>query len=260
MTTVTPCAHWSRQPALFARTRPFSPRRSTSSLKRARTSADPLAEQQPRGASGGRTFSQTKMWWSKRAMLVLFSPRLVGERALQQLARDDQPLDLARPLVDAERPHLAVDALHDRADDDALPAVDLDGAVDDAARRLGRLELGERRSGAGALEAGVVGLRRAAGRLGERVEEPRRAAHREARELEIGEAVGEVGLQELEVGERLAELAAGACMAARLAERARRQPDRRRADARAEAVERRERQREAFAFGADALARRHAAA
>ena len=45
--------------------------------------------------------------------------------AAQELARNDQLLNLARPLVDAERTHLTVELLDDVAAHDAEPAEEL---------------------------------------------------------------------------------------------------------------------------------------
>src|SRR6478672_1173658 len=60
------------------------------------------------------------------------------------LARDHELLDLARPLVDAQRTDLAVEALDRLAHHHPPPAEQLDRVVDYALGRLGREQLGHR--------------------------------------------------------------------------------------------------------------------
>ena len=71
-------------------------------------------------------------------------------RSFARRDADDELLDLGRPLVDAERANLAVEPLDDARRDDAEPAVELHGAVDDALRGLGREHLGHRDGDVGA--------------------------------------------------------------------------------------------------------------
>src|SRR6185312_15027415 len=111
--------------------------------------------------------------------------------ALQQAARDDEALDLARALVDARDADVARVALDRILARVAVAAVHLDGGVAGAPRRLRRVQLRHRRL---ARERLAVLL------------EPRRAHRQQARRLELGGGVGEAELDRLKVGERPAEL------------------------------------------------------
>src|SRR5947207_14778221 len=64
-----PCSHWSRQPDLLARTRPFSPRSASFAFRAFCNSAWPAGSQHPRGLDASRTLVQTKMWRSNLLML-----------------------------------------------------------------------------------------------------------------------------------------------------------------------------------------------
>ena len=80
---------------------------------------------------------------------------------LEQVPRDHEPLDLGRALVDAGRPHLAIQPFDDGAVLYAEPAVNLHGTIDYALRRFGRKQLRLRRFGADARLALVFDPRRA---------------------------------------------------------------------------------------------------
>src|SRR6476646_1355027 len=89
-----PCSHWSRQPDLLARTRPFRPRSASLALSAFCNSAWPAGSQHPRGLDASRTLVQTKMWRSNLGISNKFTnlgrmqiPRLAV--ALLRLARDD---------------------------------------------------------------------------------------------------------------------------------------------------------------------------
>ncbi len=73
ITTLGPYSHWSRQPALLARTIPFNPRRSTSFLKKACNLTEPKAEQHPRGSPLGRSLMQTKICRENLLIFLEFS-------------------------------------------------------------------------------------------------------------------------------------------------------------------------------------------
>ena len=64
------------------------------------------------------------------------SEEVISLALLQDVARDDQLLDLAGALVDAQRTHLPVQALDRRAAHHALSAMDLHGPVHHALTRL----------------------------------------------------------------------------------------------------------------------------
>src|SRR5690606_2940571 len=100
------------------------------------------------------------------------SPRLLV--CPQQVARDDEPLDLRRALVDPEGPDRAVEVLDRTVDGDAAPAEELDGVVDDPLGRLGGEGLGH---------TGLHG-----DPLGAAVLLPRGAVDEEARRVEGGGA------------------------------------------------------------------------
>src|SRR6187399_731937 len=111
----------------------------------------------------------------------------------QELARDDQPLNLARPLADRGQLHVAEVFLGRVVLDEAVAAVNLDAVVGDLDRDLAGIQLRhrrlERRLAAELLEIrGVVG------------QEPRR--------LDLGRRVGQLPLDRLEAGDRRAEGAA----------------------------------------------------
>src|SRR5438105_10846779 len=149
------------------------------------------------------------------------SPR--SPALLQELAGDDQLLDLAGALVDAEGAHLAVQALDGGAAHDALAAVDLHRPVHDALGGLGGEELGRRSLRADALRAAVL--------------EPGRVAHEQAGGLEVDVHLGQGHLRGLELGEGAAELAARLRPARRFLQGARGQAARGRAHAGPEGVE-----------------------
>src|SRR3972149_4300198 len=70
-------------------------------------------------------------------------PRLRGEGG-EGLAGDHELVDLRRALVDAQRAHLAVQALDGLGDGDAEAAPQRDRAVDHALRGFRRVHLGHR--------------------------------------------------------------------------------------------------------------------
>src|SRR5258708_40034294 len=72
------------------------------------------------------------------------SEEVISLALLQDLARDDELLDLAGALVDPQCAHLPVQPFDGGAPHHALAAVDLDGAIHHALRGLGRAELGRR--------------------------------------------------------------------------------------------------------------------
>src|ERR1043165_7294572 len=113
---------------------------------------------------------------------------------LQDVARDDQLLDFAGPLVDAQRAHFPVEALDGGAAHHALTAVDLDGPVHDALGGLGREELGRRAPPPPPPDP----LRPA-------ILEPGRAAEEEAGRLQVHVHLRERHLRSLEVGQRATE-------------------------------------------------------
>src|SRR5262249_23253074 len=96
--------------------------------------SEPFCAHDPFGLDGSRRFVQMKTCFSKNGIWGRLPP--------EQLARDDELLDLARPLVDAERPHLAVELLDLDAARDPEAAEELDRGIDDAAGGLGGVELG----------------------------------------------------------------------------------------------------------------------
>ena len=78
-------------------------------------------------------------------------------RCPEQFPGDDQLLDLARALVDPEQAHVPVQPFHRDAADVAGAAVNLDGAVGDAADRLaGEVFRGRQRSAPDVLAAVVT--------------------------------------------------------------------------------------------------------
>src|SRR5918996_2350569 len=85
--------------------------------------------------------SRWTRWWS-RARGALLGP--AGERVrppLAELVADDRPLDLGRALPDAIHAELPVEAFHRVLAHVPASSVDLDGAVDDAPRRLRGVKL-----------------------------------------------------------------------------------------------------------------------
>src|SRR5687768_2524192 len=85
-------------------------------------------------ASASRSFSSLMRSWC--AMWPRLSPR-----ALEHVAGDDELLNLARALVEAEKPHVAIETLDDGLLHVARPAVDLHAAVGDAPDHFGRVQL-----------------------------------------------------------------------------------------------------------------------
>ena len=63
----------------------------------------------------------------------------------QHLAGNDHAMHFRRPVVDAKRPRVAIEALQDQVARDAQGAAHLDRPVDDAAHRLGDEHLAHRR-------------------------------------------------------------------------------------------------------------------
>src|SRR5687768_1164145 len=103
-----------------------------SALRFASFSGPPMAS-----ASASRSFSSLmRSWWD-------MSPGS-SSRALQHVARDDQLLDLAGAFVEAEKAHVAVEALDDGLLHVARAAVDLHAAVGDAPDHLGCVQLAAR--------------------------------------------------------------------------------------------------------------------
>src|SRR5262245_56853968 len=86
MTTVGPSSHWSRQPALLARTKETSWRFFNSALNALRRASEPSGSQQPRALPGSRRLQQTKIWCVKADRESL-SPQ-GGDAALQELMRE----------------------------------------------------------------------------------------------------------------------------------------------------------------------------
>src|SRR3954467_8170103 len=97
-------------------------------------------------------------------MIPPFSTRERGNRGarslcpaqslLRDLARDDQPLNIAGALVDLAHPHIAIDPLDREIGEIAIAAVDLDRVGGDALSHLGGEQLGHRRF----LQAGLAGV------------------------------------------------------------------------------------------------------
>ena len=126
---------------------------------------------------------------------------------------------------------------------DAEAAEDLHRAVDHLLRFFRGVQLGHARFAADAGAEHVLG--------------PRRAVDQQGRGIDRERHVGEPGAGELQIGERLAEQLAGRRVPNRLVKRAAGKPQRRRADRRAEHVERRHRDLEAFAWRAQQVLGRH---
>src|SRR5687768_8429760 len=124
--------------------RPLRPRSKSSFLNASRTCSAPFAAQEPLGFEGSRRLVQMKTCLSRWGMGSVFLPA-------QELARNDELLDLAGALVDAQGPHLAVELLDLDAAHHPEAAVELHRGVDDAEGRLGGEEL---RHGHGQLGVG----------------------------------------------------------------------------------------------------------
>src|SRR5260221_9562073 len=106
-------------------------------------------------SAGGSTLITSAPW--SPSIIVQIGPASTRERSMtrrpssaptlirEEVARDDQLLDLARPLVDAGDARIAVEVLDLDVLAVAHAAVDLHGLVDDATVRLRADELGHRR-------------------------------------------------------------------------------------------------------------------
>src|SRR5262245_3319823 len=86
MTTVGPSSHWSRQPALLARTYGPSWRFFNSALNALRSASEPSGSQQPRALPGSRRLQHTKIWCVKADRGSLSTQG--GDAALQELMRE----------------------------------------------------------------------------------------------------------------------------------------------------------------------------
>src|SRR5215213_7579327 len=164
---------------------------------------------------------------------------------LQKLAGDDESLNLGRAFVNPEGANVPVEPFDDRAAHEAGAAVNLERAVYDAPRRLGRVELGLARLARDALDARVL--------------EVGRAVDQQARGVQLRHHVGQLLLNQLVLGQGAAELTPVLRVEDGLVERARRHAAGGSADARAEGVERAHRQTEAVALAPEHLFGRHAA-
>src|SRR5690606_8199143 len=153
-------------------------------------------------------------------------------RLLDELPRDDDALDLARPLVDARDPDVAARPLDREIARVAVAAVDLQREVADDAGALGGQELAHGRLAA-EREPPVLA--------------PRGPQHHEARRLQPGGAVGQHVADRLVLRDRHAEGDPLLRVGQRRLERHARDAERLRRDADAAAVERRHRQLEAAA-------------
>src|SRR4051794_4337579 len=166
--------------------------------------------------------------------------RLAGDLA-EQRAGDDQPLDLARALVDLGHLRVAEVALGRELLGVAVAAEHLDRLARPVARDARREQLGLR----------ALDRVRAP-----RVLEPRGAPRERARRLDLGLHVGELVLDRLEAADRAAERVTLAGVRRREVERRLRDADGLRRDADAPAVERRQRDAHPGARRAEPLGRR----
>src|SRR4051794_13301622 len=164
--------------------------------------------------------------------------RPAGDLA-EQRAGDDQPLDLARALVDLGHLRVAEVALGRELLRVAVAAEDLDRLARPVARDPRREQLG---------------LRPLDRVRAPRVLQPRGAPREGARRLDLGLHVGELVLDRLEAADRAAERVALAGVRRREVERRLRDADGLRRDPDAPAVERRQRDAHPGARGAEPLA------
>src|SRR5689334_2145680 len=110
------------------------------------------------------------------------APRRPAERResrltlLQQLPRDDDLLNLARPFVDPQRAYFAVETLHRSSDGHAESTEELHGAVDHTLRCLRRMKL---RNGAFQSHAPILHVFR-----------PRGAIHEQRGSIDVDRHVG----------------------------------------------------------------------
>jgi hypothetical protein len=81
---------------------------------------------------------------------------LLPQAVLQQIARDDQLLNLARPIEDAKCPRMPEQALDGGAADDAKSAENLHRLIDDFESGLGREQFGDGRFTRDALPGDVM--------------------------------------------------------------------------------------------------------
>src|SRR3990172_8166474 len=153
--------------------------------------------------------------------LVSLSPRWPSRA--QQLPRNHEPLDLARPLADFAQLRVAEHPLDRVVLDVSVAPVDLDRLRGHPHRRLAREQLPHR---------GLLLERQAL------ILPPRRAVHEQPRRLDLHRHVRELPLDRLEVRDRLPELVPLLRILHRLFERPLRDPDAEGADADAAAVER----------------------
>src|SRR6187401_1493672 len=117
----------------------------------------------------------------------------VATSAPQQLARDDQPLYLARALADRAELDVAEILFRRVVLHEAVAAVNLHALLGGANRNLARVELGDRRFG-----------RRSRGLA---IAHPRGAIRQQTRGFNLCRHVGELPADRLEMRDRLAELA-----------------------------------------------------
>ena len=161
------------------------------------------------------------------------------------MARDDEVLDLGRPLVDAQGANGPVQPVHGALGQDAPAAKDLHRIVHDPLRRLRGEGLRHRGLERDPLRAHVL--------------LPGRPVREKAGGVQRDRHPAQLLLDELEVAERLPELAALRRVPERLGERARSHAARRGGDGRPEPVQRHHPELEAPALRAHPLLRRDGA-
>ena len=165
-----------------------------------------------------------------------------GQRALDgpldEHARDEQPVDLVRPLEDAVHPRIAVVALGRVVPDEPVAAVDLHVLVEHLVQRLAARHLEDRRLDGVLLQraengAVVVGV----GALEHPVEEAHGAEDHRLERVGAGDHAADLVLDGAEAGYRLPELPPAGRVARRFADGAPRAAGGRRAQLEAAVVE-----------------------
>src|SRR5581483_1652016 len=160
----------------------------------------------------------------------------------QQRARDNHPVHFGRAFADSANPRLTVPSLERQFLAHAIAAVDLHGAIDNAAEHLARIELGDRRLGAEILAA---------------VRLPCAVPCKPSRGPELYLRIRQHPLDRLAAGQELAEGAAPLCVLDGHPERRNADPDIARRIGKSKPREQIEAQVEPLPFLAQALLDRH---